>query len=169
MMEVICGKNRYSAEEVIKQYNEMLFRLAMIRMNNSEDAKDVVQDTFMRMLVYIKKGHEFKDEEHLKAWLLTVAVNRGKSIISLAWNRKTEGFENMKEMAAPDEPEQYAYEYVMKLPEKYRIVINLFYYEQLSTEQIADIMKQKTSTVRSYLHRGREKLKKMMEDDGYVG
>ncbi len=169
MMEVICGKNRYSAEKVIEQYSGMLFRLAMIRMNNNEDAQDVVQDTFMRMLVYIKKGHEFKDEEHLKAWLLTVAINRGKSIISLAWNRKTQGLENVKEMAVPNETEQYAYEYVMKLPEKYRIVINLFYYEQLSTEQIADIIKQKPSTVRSYLHRGREKLKKMMEDDGYVG
>ena len=62
MMEVICGKNRYSAEKVIEQYSGMLFRLAMIRMNNNEDAQDVVQDTFMRMLVYIKKGHEFKDE-----------------------------------------------------------------------------------------------------------
>ena len=56
-----------------------------------------------------------------------------------------------------------------QLPEKYRIAINLFYYEQLSTEQIAEIMRTKPTTVRSYLHRGREKLKEMMEADGYVG
>lgn len=169
MIEVTCGKNRYSTEEVIEQYHDMLYRLAMIRINHSEDAKDVVQDTFMKLLIYIKKGHVFQDEEHLKAWLLTVAVNRGKSMMSLAWNRKTEGLENVKEMSVPEVPEQYAYEYVLKLPEKYRIVINLFYYEQLSTDQIAAIIKQKPATVRSYLHRGREKLKKMMEEDGYVG
>ena len=57
----------------------------------------------------------------------------------------------------------------MKLPENYRVAIDLFYYEELPTEQIAVIMKTKPSTVRSYLHRGREKLKQMMEADGYVG
>lgn len=168
-MEVVCGKKLYQAEEIIEKYHKMLFRLAMIRMNNREDAEDIVQDTFMRMILYIKKGNQFNDDEHLKAWLLTVAVNRGKSIISLAWNRKTEGIDGAKDIAAPEQKTDYAYEYVMKLPEKYRVVIDLFYYEQLTTEQIAEIIKQKPATVRSYLHRGREKLKKMMEADDYVG
>ena len=94
-----------------------------------------------------------------------MAVNRGKSILNLAWNRKTEGMEGIKELAAPEDKTEYAYEYVMQLPEKYRVAINLFYYEELTTEQIAAIMKTKSATVRSYLHRGREKLKEMMEAD----
>ena len=77
--------------------------------------------------------------------------------------------DSVKELAAKEADENYAYDYVMKLPEKYRIAINLFYYEQLTTEQIANIMKTKEATVRSYLHRGREKLKVMMEADGNVG
>lgn len=164
-MKVICGTNSYQAEEIVEKYNGMLYRLAMVRMQNEEDAKDVVQDTFLRLIQHIQKGKEFSDEEHLKAWLLTVAVNRGKSILSLAWNRKTEGMDTVQEMAAPEEKTEYAYEYVMCLPEKYRVAINLFYYEQLTTEQIAEIMKTKSATVRSYLHRGREKLKEMMEAD----
>lgn len=164
-MEINCGENTYQAEEIIEKYNTMLFRLAMVRMQNEEDAKDVVQDTFLRLIQYIQKGKVFNDDEHLKAWLLTVAVNRGKSILNLAWNRKTEGMEGIKEQAAPEDKTEYAYEYVMQLPEKYRVAINLFYYEELTTEQIAAIMKTKSATVRSYLHRGREKLKEMMEAD----
>lgn len=164
-MEIICGNKKYRAEEVIERYSEMLFRLAMSRMQHKENAEEVVQDTFLRLLTYVKKGKEFQDEEHLKAWLLTVAVNRGKSILTLTWNKRTEGMDNVKEAAAPETEAGYAYEYVSRLPEKYRIAIDLFYYEELSTEQIAQIMKTKPATVRSYLHRGREKLKEMMEAD----
>lgn len=164
-MKVICGDKVYQPEEIVDKYSSMIFRLAMVRMKNEEDAKDVVQDTFLRLLQHLKKGNGFNDEEHLKAWLLTVATNRGKSILNLSWNKKTEGMDNVREMAAPEKKTEYAYEYVMNLPEKYRVAINLFYYEQLTTEQIADIMKTKPATVRSYLHRGREKLKEMMEAD----
>ena len=164
-MKVICGTKEYEMEEVIEQYSTMLFRLSMVRMQNREDAQDVVQDTFLRLMTQVKKGKTFREEEHLKAWLLTVATNRGKSILTMAWNRKTEGMEALNDMAAPEQKTDYAYEYVMRLPEKYRVAINLFYYEQLTTEQIAEIMKTKPATVRSYLHRGREKLKKMMEEE----
>lgn len=164
-MKVICGTKEYEMEEVIEKYSTVLFRLSMVRMQNREDAQDVVQDTFLRLLTQVKKGKTFREEEHLKAWLLTVATNRGKSILTMAWNRKTEGMEVLNDMAAPEQKTDYAYEYVMRLPEKYRVAINLFYYEQLTTEQIAEIMKTKPATVRSYLHRGREKLKKMMEEE----
>lgn len=164
-MEIICGNRRYQAEEVIEQYSEMLFRLAMARMQHRENAEEVVQDTFLRLITYVKKGNMFNDDEHLKAWLLTVAVNRGKSILTMAWNKRTEGMDNVGEVAAPEAETGYAYEYVSRLPEKYRVAIDLFYYEELSTEQIAQIMKTKPATVRSYLHRGREKLKEMMEAD----
>lgn len=164
-MKVICGKQEYEIEEIIEQYSTMLFRLAMVRMQNKEDAQDVVQDTFLRLLMQVQKGKIFTEEEHLKAWLLTVATNRGKSILTMAWNKRTEGMDSLKEVAAPEHKEDYAYEYVMRLPEKYRVAIDLFYYEELTTEQIAEIMKAKPATVRSYLHRGREKLKKMMEVD----
>lgn len=168
-MEVLCRQNKYPLEDIIDKYNGMLYRLAIIRMQNKEDAEEVVQDTFLKLIEHIRKGKVFTDEEHLKAWLLTVATNRGKSILTLYWNRNTEGMDGLKEMAAKETKVDYAYEYVLKLPEKYRVAINLFYYEQLSTEQIANIMKTKEATVRSYLHRGREKLREMMEADENVG
>lgn len=167
-MRIICGEKSYKAEVIIEQYSTMLFRLAMIRMKNKEDAQDVVQDTFLKLILHVQKGKQFNDDEHLKAWLLTVVINRGKSILSMLWNKKTEGMDSIKEVAAPEDKTDYAYEYVMKLPEKYRVAIDLFYYEQFTTEQIAEIMGTKPATVRSYLHRGRGKLKEMMEADNYV-
>ena len=164
-MEVICKETNCQMEDVILKYNEMLFRLAMVRMNNKEDAQDVVQDTFIRLMTQIKKGKTFTDEEHLKAWLLTVTINRSKSLLMTAWNRKTEGMDSVKEMAAPEASTNYAYEYVMRLPEKYRVAIVLFYYEQLTVEEIAKILMLKPSTVRTHLTRARQRLSKLLKED----
>ena len=168
-MKIRCGDKLILVENAVREYSTMLYRLALLRLQNNADAEEVVQDTFLRLVSQVKNGMTFNDEEHLKAWLLTVAVNRGKSIISLAWNKKTEGLSSVTEMVGREETDSYAYDYVLKLPENYRIAIDLFYYEDLPTEQIARIMKTKPATVRSYLHRGREKLKQMLEADGYVG
>lgn len=167
-MNVVCGNNQYPLDEVIEKYIGTLYRLAIIRMQNKEDAEEVVQDTFLKLIEHVNKNRTFNDDEHLKAWLLTVATNRSKSILTLYWNRNTEGMDGLKELAATPTEDSYAYDYVLRLPEKYRVAINLFYYEQLTTEQIAGIMRTKEATVRSYLHRGREKLKIMMEADNNV-
>lgn len=167
-MNVVCGNNQYPLDEVIEKYIGTLYRLAIIRMQNKEDAEEVVQDTFLKLIEHVNKNRSFNDDEHLKAWLLTVATNRSKSILTLYWNRNTEGMDGLKDLAATTVEDNYAYDYVLGLPEKYRVAINLFYYEQLTTEQIAGIMRTKEATVRSYLHRGREKLKIMMEADNNV-
>ena len=167
-MNVVCGNNQYPLDEVIEKYIGTLYRLAIIRMQNKEDAEEVVQDTFLKLIEHVNKNRGFNDDEHLKAWLLTVATNRSKSILTLYWNRNTEGMDGLKDLAATTVEDNYAYDYVLRLPEKYRVAINLFYYEQLTTEQIAGIMRTKEATVRSYLHRGREKLKIMMEADNNV-
>ncbi|MBE5957402.1 MAG: sigma-70 family RNA polymerase sigma factor [Lachnospiraceae bacterium] len=168
-MTLKCGEQEVLIEDIVRKYSAMLYRVAMIRMQNQSDAQEVVQDTFLKLVSKVKSGMSFADEEHLKAWLLTVAINRGKSIVMLAWNRKTEGLDSIRQVADDTKSESYAFEYVQKLPKNYRIAIDLFYYEELTTEQIAVTMKTKPATVRSYLHRGREKLKQMMEADGYVG
>lgn len=168
-MQLLCGSEKIDIEDVVREYTTMLYRVAMVKMKNQADAEEIVQDTFLRLCNQVKKGYIFESKEHLKAWLLRVAVNRGLSVLTSAWYKKTEGLDSVKEAAITEKEETYAYDYVMCLPEKFRVAINLFYYEELTTEQIAEIMGTKPATVRSYLHRGREKLKEMMEADGYVG
>ncbi|MBR3646451.1 MAG: hypothetical protein IKN54_08525, partial [Lachnospiraceae bacterium] len=76
-MEFRCGDKLLLVEDTVREYSTMLYRVALLRLQNDADAQEVVQDTFLRLLSQIKKGMTFSDKEHLKAWLLTVAVNRG--------------------------------------------------------------------------------------------
>lgn len=168
-MEVICGNVCYQIDDIVKKHTDMLYRVAVMKMKNVPDAEEVVQETFLRLVRQIKSGKTFESEEHLKAWLLRVEINQGNTLLSSIWNNRTQGMENISEQGYEDEYNfGSAYEYVLKLPEKYRIAIQLHYYEELKTEEIADIMKTKPSTVRSYLRRGREKLKELMGADVYV-
>lgn len=168
-MLVTCGNVSYQIDDIVQKYTDMLYRVAVMKMKNVPDAEEIVQETFLRLIRQIKTGKTFESEEHLKAWLLRVEVNQGNTILSSIWNNRTQGMDNITEQAYEDKYDfGSAYEYVLKLPEKYRIAILLHYYEELKTEEIAEIMKTKPATVRSYLRRGREKLKELIGADVYV-
>lgn len=165
-MEVTCGNRIYPIDEIVQQYTDMLYRVAAMKMKNVPDAEEVVQETFLRLIKQIKSGKKFESEEHLKAWLLRVEVNHGNTILSSIWNNRTQGMDDVNEQGYEDDYDfGSAYDYVLKLPEKYRIAIQLHYYEDLKTEEIAEIMRTKPSTVRSYLKRGRDKLKELIGAD----
>lgn len=169
-MEVTCGSTKYLIDDIVQKYTDMLYRVAVMKMKNVPDAEELVQETFLKLIKQIKSGKTFESEEHLKAWLLRVEVNQGNSVLSSIWNNRTQGIDVTNEQGYEDKYDfGSAYDYVLKLPEKYRIAIQLHYYEELKTEEIAEIMKTKPATVRSYLLRGRQKLKELMETDGYVG
>jgi len=141
-------------------YGDMVYRLALIRTQKQADAEDIVQDVFMR---YMKSAPAIMDPEHEKAWLIRVTVNRTKSIAASAWNQKILSFpqitEPQTEMALTSE----VYAAVLNLPHMYRTVIHLFYYEGFKTAEIARLMSANDATVRSWLHRAREMLRKTMK------
>ena len=144
-------------DEVIDKYSNMVYRLALAHMKTKYDAEDVFQDVFLR---YISKPRAFENEEHRKAWLIRVTINRCRSLWS-AWFRKSEPLDEA--MVFETKEENDLFEYLMLLPQKYRSVIHLFYYEGLSIRQISNILNAKESTVRTWLTRARsilgEKLK----------
>ncbi|MCM1025591.1 MAG: sigma-70 family RNA polymerase sigma factor [Roseburia sp.] len=164
----------------IDAYGNMLFKLCLMRLQNVQDAEDVVQDVFYQ---YLKREESFESEEHEKAWLLKVAVNGCRRVWRSAWKRHRSGedwqdvtawlSERGTEEAVPD-PEDYSLEKerrqqllnaVMALPVKYRDVIHLFYYQQLSVKAIAEITGRGQSTVTSQLTRGRELLRKSLKEE----
>ena len=144
-------------DEVVSKYSNMVYRLALAHMKSKSDAEDVFQDVFLR---YISKPRAFESEEHRKAWLIRVTINRCRSLWS-AWFRKSEPLDET--MAFETKEENDLFEYLAMLPVKYRSVIHLFYYEDLSVKQISKILGAKESTVRTWLTRARailgEKLK----------
>ncbi|WP_312354519.1 RNA polymerase sigma factor [Aminipila sp.] len=150
-------------EDIINRYSNMVYRLAFAQMRNKTDADDIFQEVFMR---YLKKKPEFQSEEHGKAWFLRVTVNCSKKFWAAAWRKRAEVLEESVIFESEQERE-LSYE-LKKLPVKYRVVIHLFYYEDLSIEKISQILKRKPSTVRTQLTRGRRMLKEILEEEYHV-
>ena len=154
---------RLSTEETLTKYKNRLFTIALNICQNPADADDAVQDVFIK---YYSLKKEFDDETHLKAWLIRVTINRAKDITASFWRRHRETLEEYMETLVFEDPEDgRLFEAVMKLPEKYRITIHLYYYEEYSVREIADILKSRESTVKSQLSRGRKLLREKLKEE----
>ncbi len=154
---------REPVENLIKQYQKHLFATAFSICGNTSDADDVVQDTFLK---YHMSKKDFSSPEHIKAWLLRVAINKSKDINRSFWKQKSTSIEDYVEsLTLPDEEDSELLSEVLKLPYKYRIVIHLFYYEEYSVSEIAGILKITESNVKVRLSRGRSLLKKNIRED----
>lgn len=149
------------AEAILDSYGNSILRYAYSYLHNMSDAEEVLQDTLIQ---FIKTAPSFENREHEKAWLMRVAANLSKNRIKYNSFRDTD--ELNKELAAENREDlSFVWEAVKGLAVKYREVIHLFYYEGYSTAQIAKILKKNESTVRSDLHRGREKLKELLKEE----
>lgn len=143
--------------EIVEKYFDTVYRLALSQTQDTHRADDVLQEVFIR---YIKTNKHFESEEHIKAWLIRVTINCIKSSFNNTWTKKTVPLTEDVSFEMPEQEDVYLT--VAKLPEKYRLVIHLFYYEQLSVKEISKYLKVKETTVKSQLHRGREMLREML-------
>ena len=148
---------------LFETYGDMIYRLALVRTKSIADAEDVVQEVFLRCL---KSNPVFRSAEHQKAWLIKVALNCSKTLLGSAFRRHSVPEDAMGELSSEDEtPDSTVYDAVLKLPEKYRTAIHLYYYEDYSVKEIAAVMHATESTVKSWLHRARGMLKEMLGGD----
>ena len=150
-------------EQVMQMYGKTVYRLAYSQTRSVADAEDIYQEVFLR---YFRKRPKFESEEHRKAWLLRVTLNRTRSLFASAWFRKTVPLEECAAFAAPEE--QKLDEALRQLNQKDRTLLHLFYYELLSTKEMAQILNRKESTVRTQLTRARRKLAEIMKGEAYV-
>lgn len=152
-----------SIQELIERYRNNLFAVAFNVCGNAEDAEDVVQDTFLQLY---KSKKDFESEQYIRAWLIRVAINKAKNINRTFWRRNKLSLDNYIETLTFETPEsENLFETVMKLPEKYRIVIHLFYYEDYNIREIADILKISESNVKVRLSRARTLLKNSLMEE----
>lgn len=151
---------------LVKKYIDTVFRLAFSYLKNREDADDVVQNVFLKLY---RQKRAFDSEDHIKHWLIRVTVNECKSLLRAPW-RQTESFEDYAATLSFQNPERSALFYaVMALPKKYRLPIYLYYYEGYSTADLAEILRIPKGTVCVNLKRGREMLKKSLQEaESYV-
>ena len=150
------------AERLLDTYGNSILRYAYSYLHNRSDAEEVLQDT---LLQFLKTAPVLESAQHEKAWLLRVAANLSKNRIDYNAHRRTDEL-NDELVAEQREDLSFVWDAVKALPVRYREVIHLFYPEGYSTAQIAAILKLNEATVRSHLHRGREKLKELLKE-GY--
>ena len=156
-MPVSAGGGR---EEEIRRYAAMVYRLALARAGNSADAEDIFQEVFLR---YVSKAPAFTSEEHRKAWLLRVTVNCARKLHAAPWRRLTEPLSDL--LAAPEPEESGLWDALQRLRPEDRTVLHLYYYEELSTGEIARLLGCRPGTVRSRLTRARERLREQYKED----
>lgn len=156
------GKVNMDAEKVIEACSDMVYRLAYAKTGSKQDADDVYQEVFLR---YLKKRPCFESEEHRKAWMLRVTINCTNSFLSSRWRKNQT--ELPEDLPFTDKRQQDLHMELQRLPVKYRDVIHLFYYEELSVEEIGRALRRKPSTVRTQLTRAREMLRRFMKEEDY--
>lgn len=156
--------------QIIKSYGGAVFRAAFCYVRNRADADDIMQDTFLAFLCEIRRGKQFNDSGHIRAWLIRTAVNRAKNVLHAGHTRLCVPLEQAQEIAV--EASQGAdgtLPILMQLDKKYRLVLYLFYYEELSVKEIAAALGQTRTSVTTRLSRGRKKLAELLTKEGYDG
>ena len=150
--------------ELIDRYQNMVYGLALAKTGSPADADDVFQEVF---LAYFQSGKTFRDEEHRKAWLLRTTINQCRRITSSTWRKKTAPLSEREDAAVMfREPEEnLIWEAVRGLDEIYRLPVYLFYFQELSTQEIAKALSIRPGTVRMRLSRGREMLREALKGD----
>lgn len=161
-MEALPLRAGGEMDSIIDRYQDMVYGLALARTGSRTDADDVFQEVF---LAYHLCGKTFRDEEHRKAWLLRTTVNQSRRVTSSSWRRKTVPLSEREDVPVLfREPEEnQVWEALQRLAEDYRLPIYLFYFQELSTREIAKALSIRPGTVRMRLTRGREQLREALK------
>ena len=151
--------------QAVNAHMDTVYRVALQYCRDPAAAEDVSQEVFLRLY---KTKTEFQNENHLKFWLIRVAVNESKRALTSPW-RRAESLEGQAEPPAlSDAEDREIYSLVMDLPRKYRVVIYLYYYEGYATGEIARLLHLPAATVRTQLDRGRKLLKDRLLEAEHV-
>ncbi len=150
--------------EVVNRFSNDITKICILKLRNIEDAKDCFQNVFLKL--HIAKT-SFNDIDHLKAWLIRVACNECNDFNKSYW-RKNIVFESS--------PERYkeftdgyecieTIEFMRSLPQKYREIIYLHYYQGYTTSEISKILKLNINTVKSRIRRAKAKIEVVMKEN----
>ena len=140
-----------------------VYRVCYLRLGHREDAEDAAQNVFAR---WLRSGKDFETEEHEKAYFLRAACNESLNMKKSLWNRNRVDFDDLPVSltAVEDEEPGEAGEILRDLPARYRDVLYLYYYEELSAAEVAKTLGRNESTVRTQLQKGRERLRKLLTE-----
>lgn len=155
-------RSENEVERAIDLYSDTVKRICVLHLKNSNDTEDIFQEVFLK---YALSSVDFESDEHEKAWLIRVNVNQCKDTVRSIMRRKTVPVPDLSVFAhKASEKHGEVLEAILSLPEKYRRVIYLFYYEGYSAPEIGKMLGKNTNTVYTLLSRARDRLKERLEN-----
>lgn len=152
-----------SIETIIQRYKSTIYGVALSYTNNRSDADDIFQEVF---LIYFRVKPQFNDEEHRKAWLIRTTINCSLCVVDSTYRKRTVPMDEMEEgsFQFQSKEENAVHLALRELPEKYRIVLQLFYFEDMSIDMISRTLRIKPGTIKVQLNRGREMMKAKLRE-----
>lgn len=145
------------------KYYEMVWRICLMQLGNVHDAYDAAQETFIRLIRYPKSFH---DEEHEKAWMIRTSTNYCRDVLKSSFRKKQVSMAALDMETEPALPEGHreVFETMLELPEKYRVILYLYFYEGYSLKEISGILKVNASTLRSRFAKAKEIMKEYLAE-----
>ena len=148
-------------ERIVNKYGDMLYRLCVLMLKNESDAEDVVQETIVK---YYRKAPVFAEQEHEKAWLMRVAANHCRDLLRFRVRHPQIGDDCLEKLTC-DSFDSGILEALTSLPEKFRLVLTLYYIEEYRIDEIAKIIRRTPSAVKMRLQKGRKLLEKIYREE----
>ncbi len=145
--------------EYIRRYGSTVMRAAYSYTKNVPDSEDIAQEVFLRLMELDKP---LNNEEHIRAWLIRVAINLAKDRARSAWVRKRGSLN--EDIPVSDTTDSDLTEALNALDGKYRVVVYLHYYEGYSVKETAQLLRISVANVKTRLKRAREKLREFLTD-----
>ena len=155
---------REEIEAIYRRQFKLVYQICLVLMKSVPDAEDAAQTVFRRVM---ERAEPFRDPEHEKAWLIVTARNECRDQLRHWWRRCREDASALEALAWEQPEDGSVWEQVAALPDKHRLVLYLRYYQGYTTDEIAQMLGENPSTVRSRLVQARKKLKLRLEAEGY--
>lgn len=156
--------NAENIHTVIDKYSSLVLNVALQNTRDNFAAEDIYQDVFIKL---IEKSISFESEEHLRAWLIRVTINESNNFFRSSFRRLTVPLLDNAVVYSyfASDDHKMLFDEIKKLRKNYRNVLYLYYYEEYTMEEIAEILGRKQNTINTWLRRARSELKKNMKGE----
>jgi RNA polymerase sigma-70 factor (ECF subfamily) len=158
-------RNEQEVNRAIERYSDTIRRLCMIYLKNYADTEDIFQTVFLK---YVLSSVLFESEEHEKAWFIRVTINACKDLLKSFFRSRTISLDQVMEQTADLPPDHRdVWDAVCSLPQKYRDVVYLHYFEEYTAPQISHILGKNVNTIYTLLTRSKKMLREKLGGDAY--
>lgn len=157
-------RSEQEVNRAMERHADTVRRLCMVHLKNRADTEDIFQTVFLK---YLLSTVDFESEAHERAWMIRVTLNACKDLVRSVFRRRVVSVgEALDQLAEPLPPEnREVLQAVLSLPQKYRDVVYLHYYEDYTAPQIARVLGKNVNTVYTLLNRSRQLLREALGGD----